>query len=312
MHAVINILDLCIPNLRTVTSPLAWQILQLVVYKIIVSFLSNLIICKSSAIHSVVCVAMPSLPTFLFPFFFFCVCVEMRISAYQSFITQPGPPLTASTAQASDQLFPNIPSMNVSSFSNIIPYGQAQDCDILRPICQTGSITVGMNLTTTITSTILPCSSYLSAQSTYLASGNEKLVLSNPARKRGANAPGWLESFDDYLFHFPDLMNWNTYFGQSPECRSYAKAVRRGRYTFSDCGSSNTVIQTDVGINLDYPPQLPPGVVLQFGDDYSDTCCGNCSLEIPEARVYYFPEKTATSCQTTRHLIPPRTHHLII
>ena len=220
--------------------------------------------------------------------------------ASQSLNTQPTPPLTPSKAQASDQLFPDISSTNLSNFSYIIPHGQRQDCDIYGPICQTGSIIVGVDLTTTTTSTVLPCSSYLNAQSTYLAHENEKLVLSNPAREWGNNPPGWLGSFDDYLFHFPDLMGWNTHFGQSPECRFYAKAMRRGRYTFSDCGGSNTVIQTDGGVTFDYPPQLPPGVVRQFENRrfdsfYTGTCCGNCSLEIPEVKVYYFPDQTTTS-----------------
>ena len=209
---------------------------------------------------------MPSLSPFLFPFF---LCVYSK-------------------AQASDQLFPNMSSINVSNFSYIVPYGQRQDCDIFGPICQTGSITVGVNLTTTATSTILPCSSYLSAQSAYLVNENEK--------EWGPGAPRWT-GVNDYLSRYSDLADWNTQFGQSPECRSYANAMRQGRYTISDCGSSNTVIQTDRGVNFDYPPQLPPGVVRQFDTFYTDTCCGNCSLEIREVKIYYFPDQTATKCK---------------
>ena len=241
--------------------------------------------------------------------------------AYQSLNTQPTPSLTASTAQASNQLYPNISSINVSNFSYIIPYGQTQDCDIYGPICQTGSITVGVNLTTTATSTVLPCSSYLSAQSAYLMDENENIFLSNRRTDWGASGPGWLASFDDQMFGSSNLVDWNTNFGQSPECRSYAKAMRQGQYTFSDCGSSNTVIQTVGGVNSDYPSQLPPGVVQQYNDDYTGTCCGNCSLEIPEVKVYYFPDPTTTSCpnnQTSNttsnfssHDLRKRVHSLV-
>ena len=220
--------------------------------------------------------------------------------AYESLNTQPTAPLTAPKAQASGQLFPNVSSVNVSSFSYIIPYGQTQDCDIYGAICQTGLITVGVNLTTATTSTVLPCSSYLSAQSAYLMDENENMILSNPNANWAAGISGWQPGLWDYIFGYPDLKDWNTNFGQSPECRSYAKAMRQGQYTFSDCGSSNTVIQTVGGVNSEYPSQLPPGVVQAFDDDYTDTCCGNCSLEIPEVRVYYFPDHTTTSCQNNQ------------
>ena len=126
--------------------------------------------------------------------------------------------------------------------------------------------------------------------------GENENVLGNPAIHRGADVPEWVASFDKYVFPSLDLMDWNAKFGQSPECRSYAKAMRQGRYTFSDCGSSNTVIQTVGGVNFDYPSQLPARVVRQYDRNYTDTCCGNCSLEIPEVRIYYFPDQTTASC----------------
>ena len=230
----------------------------------------------------------------------FSIGLPPQTIASQTLNGQPTPPLTASIAQVSDHLFPDMSTINVSSFSYIIPYGQTQDCDIYGPICQTGSITVGVNLTTTATSTILQCSSYLSAQSAYLVNENENVILSNPTTDWGANVPGWLASFDDYAFGFPDLMDWNIKFGQSPECKSYAKAMRQGRYTFSDCGISNTIIQTVGGVNFDYPSQLPAGIVRQYDRYYTDTCCGSCSLEIPEVRVYYFPDQRTTSCHNNQ------------
>lgn len=210
--------------------------------------------------------------------------------------TQPRPPLTTSIANASGRLFSNTSSSSVSGFSYIIPYDRTQDCNIYGPICQTGFITVGVNLTTATTSTVLPCSSYLGSQSAYLENLNENLIVSNPHTDWGEEDPGWLSSFDDYLFGYPDLMDWNINFGQSLECRSYAKAIRQGEHTFSGCDSSNTISPTVGGVNYDYSSQLPPGVVR----DDDTTCCGNCSLEIPEVRLYYFPDQTTTSCRSNQ------------
>lgn len=216
--------------------------------------------------------------------------------------TQPTLPLTTSISSASGQLFPNTSSTSVPGFSYLIPYGQTQDCNIYGPICQTGSITVGVNLTTATTSTVLPCSSYLSAQSAYLENENARLIASasNSSTDWVSGDPFWLSGSDDTMFGYPDLMDWNSNFGRSPECRSYANAMSQGQYTFADCGSSNTVIQTAGGVNYDYPSQIPPGVIPTFDIDYPVTCCGSCSLEIPEVRLYYFPDQTNTSCQNNQ------------
>ena len=83
-------------------------------------------------------------------------------------------------------------------------------------------------------------------------------------------------------------------FGQSPECKSYAEAMSKGQYTFSECGSSNTTIQTAGGSDF-YSSQIPPSVERYSYPDQlgKGTCCGNCSLDIPEVRLYYFPDQTA-------------------
>ena len=131
---------------------------------------------------------------------------------------------------------------------------------------------------------MLPCSSYLSAQSTHLV--NEY--------------PGADDFFSYEPEYDPDLWDWILKFGQSPQCRSYAHAMSLGHFTFSNCGSSNTVIQTAGGLHLNYPfdlpyypLQIPPNVVKDFSPDDRGTCCGNCSLHVPEVRLYYFPEKTS-------------------
>jgi len=163
-------------------------------------------------------------------------------------------------------------STSIPDFSYIIPYGQTQDCDIYGPICQTGSITVGVNLTTVTTTTILQCSSYLSAQSTYLGAEN--------ADFQDFYNGGWRE--------LPSLRDWGISFGQSPECKTYVEAMRQGRYTISVCGSSNSILTSTPGL---YFSQLPPGIERYFSPE-SGTCCGNCSVDIPEVRLYYFPDKT--------------------
>ena len=150
-----------------------------------------------------------------------------------------------------------------------------------------------MNLTTTTTDTVLPCSSYLSAQFAHLEyeeyevypGVNESSELAQDLRN-----DGWTGDVDI----IPRLRDWNLKFGHSPECRSYAEAMSSGKYTFSECGGSNTVISTSAGVSWDYPSEIPPGLVRFFSPDLTEICCGNCSLNIPAVRLYYFPNKKST------------------
>lgn len=169
---------------------------------------------------------------------------------------------------------------STSLFSYIIPFGQKQECNIYGPICQTGTITVGLNLTTATTTAVLPCSSYLSAQKAYLEYRNHPGVLA-----------------DDYLWENhegdPILVDWDINFGQSAECRSYAEARAQGRYTLSNCGRSNTIVQGSDALLS----QIPPGLV-QYWDPATTagTCCGDCSLDVQEVRLYYFPDNMTIDC----------------
>lgn len=140
-------------------------------------------------------------------------------------------------------------------------------------------------MTTATATTVLPCSSYLSAQSTYIASEN------NP------------EDLSGYIFEFDpsdgsDLSNWDINFGRSPECRSFAQAMSQGQYTLSGCGSSSLV--AEAGRYADRPLQVPPGVSRYAGHASWYTCCGNCSLDIPEVRLYYFPDKMSIDCHNNK------------
>ena len=213
----------------------------------------------------------------------------------------------------------NTSSFNFSDFPYVIPYGQSQDCNIYGPVCQTGSITIGVNLSTATTNTVLPCSSYLSAQFAHLE--YEQFVRLEYIKYEdfpGVNKSselaqdlvdyGWLANVDQ----IPRLRDWNINFGQSPECRSYAKAMSSGKYTFSDCGGSKTVISTSAGVsnNYTYPSEIPPGLVRFVDRFYNQTCCGNCSLNIPAVRLYYFPNKSTIDChnnQTSEYQRPNLT-----
>ena len=160
----------------------------------------------------------------------------------------------------------NTSTSEASQFSFIIPYNQTQACDIYGPLCQTGSITVGVNLTSKISTTVLPCSSYLTAQSSFLAS----IGSAQADSVAYAMAPWPTE--------------WWTDFGRSPACRSYAQGYASGQYTASICGGGDDQMQ------------IPPTLGRYWDPDQEMTCCGNCTLEISEVRLYYFPDRTATEC----------------
>ena len=145
-------------------------------------------------------------------------------------------------------------------------------------------------MTTLTTDTVLPCSSYLSAQSQYL----------HVAASMVPEMP-WL-----YGWHYWDYGRdyWGHSFGRSPECRTYANEFINGRYTFSGCGDQDTVIQAtswtggNYFTNVTLPSQIPPGLMRAFTPDNQGFCCGNCTLwELPEVRLYYFPDSRTVGCQ---------------
>ncbi len=115
-------------------------------------------------------------------------------------------------------------------------------------------------------------------------------------------AGSWYES---YGVEENPLVDWQTKFGESPECKSYAKAFEakawaEGQYTVSNCGSITTVIQGDFNADTDSPWPIPPGVNQFIDEEGSFTCCGNCSLKIPEVRLFYFPDETNADCQNNQ------------
>lgn len=193
-------------------------------------------------------------------------------------------------------------------------------CNIWGPLCQTGSIVVGVNITKRTTTTTVPCSQYLSAQA--------ESAMHGYLDGRGTNEVYFLGLDDDY----------RSSFGRSPECKSYAdyfpeqydpaavsttskttvqqaSRLRRGPHkihlsadanpeskrsiglTFSNCGSSQL---------KDPEYYVPPGLsrsVYGFGGPVFDYyCCGDCTLQVSEIKLLYFPGPTATNCPTSHAL----------
>ena len=107
-------------------------------------------------------------------------------------------PSSSTIRSSTNSKYPNFirPSINPST-----------QCNLWGPLCQTGTIVVDVNLTTTSTSTTVPCSSYLSAQS------------------YSAQPPNHVrpDQYGDYMASF----------GRSPECTSYAN-YKQDSYAFNN------------------------------------------------------------------------------
>ena len=160
---------------------------------------------------------------------------------------------TISASTVADPSFPNFirPSVNPTT-----------GCDIFGPLCQTGTIVVAVNLTSTTTITTVPCSSYLSAQS---ASVNAIYSVNN---YDGTGPIDYLSSF-----------------GRSPECTSLLSEYDSAVTTFSNCPNDSSGLRT---ASSDY---FPLGIYNQGlkGALGSYLCCGSCSLNVDKIRVLYFP-----------------------
>lgn len=148
-------------------------------------------------------------------------------------------------------------------------------CNLWGPLCQTGLIEVDVVTANSTMKTTVPCSYYLSAQT----------------KSVGTPYPNM-----DYLSSF----------GHSPECASYADALKAVHapgapwwgyplsLTFSNCPPFSS---------FEFPRDyLPPGVSnlqRQFGGWASDFyCCGQCTFRVPEVRLLYFAS-TSYDCSTT-------------
>lgn len=171
--------------------------------------------------------------------------------------------------------------------SNFIPLAsdQAGKCNIFGPLCQTGTVTVSVNLQSTTTTTVVPCSSYLLAQASWVA----------PSSRSFDNAIEW-----------PPLKTqisaWGSSFGRSPECTAFADAADPGVGNNFLASVSAPVLQgcpnNATGSLAPWESYMPPGILRTNGPHYFD-CCDGCTLNVPRVRVLYFPDPSAPSCNTT-------------
>ena len=104
-----------------------------------------------------------------------------------------------------------------------------------------------------------------------------------------------------YSLEDDPLADWQKNFGESPECKSYAQAMVKGQYTISNCGSNTIVNVSTLGLGFDSDPSpMPPGVNQFLAEEHTFTCCGNCSLNVPQVRLFYFPDEINVDCQNNQ------------
>ena len=147
----------------------------------------------------------------------------------------------------------------------VMPQSNTQACNIFGAICQTGSITVDVNISSTISATEVDCSYYLTAQS-----------YSN----RGVTTRPYIST----TIMYP----WQHAFGQSPECSSFVAMEKPQRVSLSRCENPSSGY-------TDWDDYIPPGtrVLDSAGWDFFD-CCGRCNFFAEEVRILYFPAANST------------------
>lgn len=158
-----------------------------------------------------------------------------------------------------------------------------QGCDIFGPTCQQGNVVIREEGASCGTSSkTLACSEYLTSQSSYVLS---------------------LAGVD--FFKHPQVstvrQSWQKSFGESPECRSFARAyLHGGALTLSGCPAGKT--QISVAQSKSLPPEVPAWVVApaeklaqtSFTKGMDEwVCCGMCELNVPKVEVLYFPDENA-------------------
>ena len=163
----------------------------------------------------------------------------------------------------------------------------AKECNLWGPLCQTGDIVVGVKDGSTTASTTVPCSSYLSYQS----------------------SSAYASYFGDRTLN-PEVMEYRRSFGRSSECSTEADywanwdMLVYPRYStlrptttpvtslFSHCLS--TVLSSTPGV---WPAFLAANHEFVDSDYYF--CCGDCSLTVDEIRLRYHPNTNAPVCTGT-------------
>ncbi|MDI1484877.1 MAG: hypothetical protein OHK93_000011 [Ramalina farinacea] len=160
----------------------------------------------------------------------------------------------------------------------------------------------------------MPCSEYLSSQRSYLKAFSP---TADPHRLAQLDVTPQLNPMIRIPAHDGALPSeWNLNFGRSPECRAYAQQEEQGgQWNLAGCPAGNDVepVRMPAVTSRDpyqqpawggacdrqfsawafLPTQLPPGII-QYKSDYDcQTCCGNCTIDVPEFRLYYFEDENA-------------------
>ena len=168
----------------------------------------------------------------------------------------------------------------------IRPTSNTQNCDIYGALCQPGSITVDLNLTSTIVPTVVPCSYYLSAQS--------KSAL---AESISINTQGT---------YVPDQGDWLKSFGRTPQCSTLVNFApfleETGDVIIEPDGqvgefSGSTTVTNNIPITATTCGLSNPGSTLPvfLFEDSIPSCCGQCFYESDGIRLIYFaPEMNQT------------------
>ena len=177
----------------------------------------------------------------------------------------------------------------------IIPKANSQPCNIYGPMCQSGTITVGVNSNGKVasnTSTTLPCSSYLAKQAKFVA-----LDVFSMADPTG----------------YSQQSVWHEGFGRSPECHSYVSAgLHNEPVTFSGCpehrssaafeGHSNWYLPELPTLHSPLPPWNIHNETGRYGED--DKCCGECTISVDRVILTYFPDINANqTCPEKKHVM---------
>ena len=184
------------------------------------------------------------------------------------------------------------------TYPNYVPLAsdQAGNCDVFGPLCQTGTVTVGVNLSSTTTTTVIPCSSYLSQQA------------SSIAPDWGSEYP--LDIYPYEMHDWPDtylvgkVFPWLSSFGHSPQCTSFGALLAPEFFEAAPTTTSGAPpIITPApelpgcasGLSGPWQAYIPPRVVNSNGPS-EWSCCGICTLNVPRVRVVYFPDESAAPC----------------
>ena len=158
----------------------------------------------------------------------------------------------------------------------LLPSDQAGNCDVFGPLCQTGTATISLNIREATTTSVVPCSSYLAAQSSWIS-----LHLTDGERDLGgASKSSWISSF-----------------GRSPECTAFARAVYSDHVLLESARPSLTGCPSnDSGVLGPFQNYLPPALESSGYGRYW-LCCGGCTLNVPALRLLYFPDPSLSCDQ---------------